>query len=495
VKSYRTIAAAGELMDRVGASGVYVDGRFAAATSGRLADVISPRSEELIVEVPLAGPRDIERAVTAAGRAFEDGEWPHWSPAERAAALRRLADGLAARADELAELGVEESGFPISFSERAMAAVPAATLRRYADLCESYPFEEQRVGPEFRSLVRREPVGVVAAIPPFNGPLALGVQKAAPALAAGCTIVLKAPMQNPLTCYVLAEVAEEAGLPPGVLNVLVADVAESEQLVTHARVDKVSLTGSTAVGKRIAELCGRDLRRVTLELGGKSPAIMLDDVDLETAVPGIVACSVGRLQGQVCTAQTRILAPRARYDEIVEAFAEHIAALAVGDPADPDTVVGPLITRAHRERVERYIRAGCEEGASLRVGGRRPAHLDRGWYVEPTLFADATNAMRISREEIFGPVAAVIPHDGLEDAVAIANDSPFGLSATVWSEDRDAALKVARRVRSGHVCLNAYIVDADAPFGGYKDSGIGREMGVEGMDAYVELKSISEPAA
>ena len=488
-------ARAAELANRVGASGVYIDGEFANATSGRLADVISPRSEQVIAQVPLAGAQDVGRAVAAARRALEGGEWPLWPPTERAAALRRLADGLAARTAELVELGVEESGFPIAFSERAMAAVPAATLRRYADICESYAFEEDRVGPEFRSRVRREPVGVVAAIPPFNGPLALGAQKAAPALAAGCTIVLKAPMQNPLTCYLFAEVADQAGLPPGVLNVLVADVAESERLVAHPQVDKVSFTGSTAVGKRIGELCGRDLRRVTLELGGKSAAIMLDDVDVEKAVPGIVACSVGRLQGQVCTAQTRILAPRTRYEEIVDAFAERIGALAVGDPADPDTVVGPLISRVHRERVESYIRAGRDEGVSLRVGGGRPTHLERGWYVEPTLFADATNDMRIAREEIFGPVATVIPHDGVEHAVALANDSPFGLSGTVWTEDREAALDVARRIRAGHMCINAYVVDPDAPFGGYKQSGIGREMGVEGLDAYVELKSISEPGA
>ena len=470
---------------------IFVDGRFVTAQSGRRADVTSPRTEDVIGQVPLAGAADVDRAVAAARAAFDDGEWPRWSPAERAAALRRLADHLDRRSDELAELGVEENGYPIAFCEGYMAVMPSINLRTYADLCETYPFEEERLSPAACSLVLREPVGVAVAIPPFNGPLTLGTQKVAPALAAGCTVILKAPVQNGLACYVFAEAVEEAGLPPGVVNVLVADVAESERLVTHPGVDKVSFTGSTPVGKRIAELCGRDIRRVTLELGGKSAAIMLDDVDLEKAVPGIVACSVGMLQGEICTAQSRILAPRARYDEIVDALAEQIAALPVGDPADRDMVIGPMITRAHRERVEDYIRIGAEEGATVKVGGGRPAHLDRGWYVEPTLFADVTNDMRVAREEIFGPVAVVIPHDGVDDAIAIANDSPFGLSGTVWTEDEDAALAVARRVRTGTFALNTYTVDPDTPFGGYKESGIGREMGREGLDGYVELKSVA----
>ncbi|HEX3265380.1 MAG TPA: aldehyde dehydrogenase family protein, partial [Candidatus Limnocylindrales bacterium] len=310
---------------------IFVDGRFVAADSGRRADVTSPRTEEVIGQVPLAGPADVDRAVAAARAAFDEGEWPRWSPAERAAALRRLADHLDRRSDELVELGVEENGYPIAFSEGYMAVMPSINLRTYADLCATYPFEEERLSPAACSLVLREPVGVVVAIPPFNGPLTLGTQKAAPALAAGCTVILKAPVQNGLACYVFAEAVEEAGLPPGVVNVLVADVAESERLVTHPGVDKVSFTGSTPVGKRIAELCGRDIRRVTLELGGKSAAIMLDDVDVDKAVPGIVACSVAMLQGEICTAQSRILAPRARYDEIVDALAEQIAALPVGD--------------------------------------------------------------------------------------------------------------------------------------------------------------------
>jgi aldehyde dehydrogenase (NAD+) len=468
----------------------FAGGAFVHATSGRSVEVVAPRSEDVIGRVALASTADVDIAVAAARKAFDEGPWPHLTPTERAAALRRLADGLEARAAEVTELAVEEQGFPIWFAQTYMPDNPVANFRTYADLAESYAFEELRNGAQ-RSLVVREPVGVVAAIPPFNGPLTLGTQKTAPALAAGCTVILKAPNQDPLSCYLLAEVAEDAGLPPGVLNVLIADVPESEHLVSHPDVDKVSFTGSTQVGRRIGELCGRDIRRMTLELGGKSAAIILDDADLEKVVPGIVGCSVAMLMGEVCTSQTRILAPRSRYGEIVDGLSEAIAALPVGDPTDPGNVIGPLITRAHRDRVERYIAIGREEGATVRVGGGRPAGLDRGWYVEPTLFADATNDMRISREEIFGPVVCVIPHDGIDDAVAIANDSPFGLSGTVWTEDEDAALDVARRVRTGTFSINTYTVDSNTPFGGFKQSGIGREMAREGLDAYIEFKSIA----
>ena len=467
----------------------FAGGRFQPATSGRSVDVVSPRTEEVIGRVALAGPDDVERAVAAAREAFDHGEWPRLAPAERAGMLRRVADGLAARADELVELGVEEMGYPIGFSEAYMGPNPVFQFQYYADLVETYPFEEERAG-AMRSLVRREPVGVVAAIPPFNGPLTLGAQKTAPALAAGCSVILKAPNQDPLACYVLAEVVEQAGLPPGVVNVLVSDVPEAERLVAHPGVDKVSFTGSTAVGQRVAEACGRDIRRVTLELGGKSAAIVLEDADLEQAVPGIVGCSVALIQGEICTMQSRILAPRSRYDEVVDALAEAIGSLVVGDPRDRTTAIGPLITREHRERVERWIATGREEGAEVKVGGGRPAHMPRGWYLEPTLFAGATNDMRIAREEIFGPVVTVIPHDGLDDAVAIANDSPFGLSGTVWTQDEHAALAVARGVRTGTFSVNAYMVDPETPFGGFKQSGIGREMAREGLDGYVELKSI-----
>jgi betaine-aldehyde dehydrogenase len=318
----------------------------------------------------------------------------------------------------------------------------------------------------------------------------MATRKIAPALAAGCTVVLKAPVQGPLSVYLLAELAADI-FPPGVLNVLVADVPASQHLVAHPGVDKVSFTGSTAVGRRIGAVCGGDIRRMTLELGGKSAAVILEDADLDAAVPAIVGSSVAMLMGEICTAQTRILAPRSRYDEIVDRLAAQIAALPVGDPRDRTVAIGPLVTREHRERVEGFIALGRAEGAEVRAGGGRPEGLPRGWYVEPTLFAGADNGMRIAREEIFGPVAVVIPHDGRDDAVAIANDSPFGLSGTVWTTDNDAALDVARRVRTGTFALNTYTVDPSTPFGGFKQSGVGREMGREGVDAFIEFKSIA----
>ena len=370
--------------------------------------------------------------------------------------------------------------------------MPSINFRTYADLCETYPFEEERLSPAACSLVLREPVGVAVAIPPFNGPLTLGTQKAAPALAAGCTVILKAPVQNGLACYVFAEAVEEAGLPPGVVNVLVADAAESERLVTHPGVDKVSFTGSTPVGKRIAELCGRDIRRVTLELGGKSAAIMLDDVDVEKAVPGIVACSVGDAPGR--DLHGPVADPRApcalRRDRRRVGGADRRAAgrrprrPRHGDRSD-DHARAPRARRGlhpHRRRGGRH-----REGRRRAAGPPGPRLVRRADAASPTV----TNDMRVAREEIFGPVAVVIPHDGVDDAIAIANDSPFGLSGTVWTEDEDAALAVARRVRTGTIALNTYTVDPDTPFGGYKESGIGREMGREGLDGYVELKSVA----
>jgi aldehyde dehydrogenase (NAD+) len=472
---------------------IFVDGGFAASASDRHAEIVSPRTEEVIGRVPLASAGDVDRAVDAARRAFDHGEWPRLSPADRAAAMRRLADALDRRQAELTELGVDENGYPIAFSEAYMATMPAINFRMYADIAETYPFEEEREGPAARSLVLREPVGVAVLIPPFNGPLTLGTQKAAPALAAGCTVILKGPIQNGLACYVFAEAVEEAGLPPGVVNVLVADAAESERLVAHPGVDKVSFTGSTPVGKRIAELCGRDMRRVTLELGGKSAAIMLDDVDVEKAVPGIVACSVAMLQGEICTAQSRIIVPRSRYDEITDAFAEQIAALPVGDPAERDKVIGPMITRQHRERVEGYVGIGRDEGATVKTGGGRPSHLPRGWYLEPTLLTDCTNDMRVAQEEIFGPVTTVIRARGFDDAVRISNGIRYGLSSSIFTRDVNRAFVAMRDLQTGITYVNAGTTGAEVhlPFGGTKATGNGhREAGTAALETYTEYKSL-----
>ena len=341
-------------------------------------------------------------------------------------------------------------------------------------------------------LVRREPVGVVGAIVPWNFPLGLTMPKLCPALLTGCTVVLKPAEETPLYAFLLAEIFEQAGLPPGVLNVVPADRTVSEELVRHPLVDKISFTGSTRAGSRVGSICGEQIKRCALELGGKSAAIILDDADLDEVIPELAPATM-RNSGQACINQTRVLAPRGRYEAVVEALAATIGAFVVGDPADPDTVVGPLISEAQRERVEGYIASGRRAGARLVVGGGRPSEHERGYFVEPTIFADVDNRMTIAQEEIFGPVVAVIPYTGEDEAVAIANDSAYGLSGSVWSGDAERALRVARRLRTGNVGLNHHMLDIGGPFGGFKRSGLGREYGLEGIDEYVELQQLTAP--
>ena len=470
---------------------ILIGGRLTTPSSDRIVQVVSPSTEEVIGHVPLASTEDIDAAVSAARAAFDTGHWSTWTVQQRAAALRDLADRLDARAAELGRLAVAETGCPRAFAEGYFAVAPSHYLRFYASLAEDFAFEEERVNGSARTLVVREPVGVVVAIPAWNGPLPLTAQKIAAALMAGCTVIVKVPVQDPLACHLFAEAVAGSAVPEGVIGLFAADAAESSYLVSHPGVDKVSFTGSTAVGARIAEACGRDIRRVTLELGGKSAAIVLEDADLDAVVPELVGCGAAFMQGEICTAQTRILLPRSRYAEFTEALARHMSALPVGDPADPGTVIGPLITEAHRARVEEYIALGRKEGATVACGGGRPPGRSTGWYVEPTLFTGVTNDMRIAQEEIFGPVVVAIPHDGPDHAVEIANDSPYGLSGTVWTRDEEAALRIARRVRTGTFSINGYAVDINAPFGGSKKSGIGRENGPEGLDDYLEAKSIS----
>jgi aldehyde dehydrogenase (NAD+) len=467
----------------------FIGGTEVSPISDRRLDVISPRNGVVVGRIPVASTEDVDSAVQAARGAFDKGIWSKSRPKDRADVLRNLATSIENHASELTDLSVEEVGMPIVSAE--MSAPHAAyNLRNFAQLAESIVFEEERLTPFSRSLVVREPVGVVVAIPAWNGPLTLGLQKVGAALAAGCTVVWKVPVESPLTSYLFTTWFHDAGLPAGVVNVLSADVVESEYLIAHPGVDMVSFTGSTVVGRRIAEACGRDLRRVALELGGKSAAVVLDDADFSKVVPAIVGASAGFRNGEACTAQTRILVPRSRYDEAVVAFGACISELRVGDPFERATQIGPLVTDKHRLRVERYIDIGRREGAAVVTGGGRPSHMAAGWYVEPTLFANASNDMTICREEIFGPVAALIAHDGIDDAIAIANDSPYGLAGTVWTESETDALRVAREVRTGTFCVNSYTVDPHTPFGGFKASGIGRELGPEGVDEFFELKSI-----
>jgi aldehyde dehydrogenase (NAD+) len=342
-------------------------------------------------------------------------------------------------------------------------------------------------------VVRREPAGVVGVITPWNVPHFVTLAKLVPALLAGCTVVLKPAPETPASGLVLGEILDQAGLPEGVVSVLPAGREVGEHLVTHPGVDKVAFTGSTAAGRRIAALCGNDLRRVTLELGGKSAAIVLDDADPGEVAQGLQMASLMN-SGQACIAQSRVLAPRARYAEVVDAIAAMVAGLTVGDPLDMANYIGPMVARRQQERVGSYIELGEREGARRVVGGPgMPEGLDTGWYVRPTLFADVDNGMRIAREEIFGPVLCVIPYDDEDEAVRIANDSDYGLAGTVWTADVEHGVDVARRVRTGTVGINQYLLDFNSPFGGFKASGIGREFGPEGIDAYVELKSVALP--
>jgi aldehyde dehydrogenase (NAD+) len=471
---------------------LFIGGELVEPESEAVIEVISPVSEERIATAPSATFGDIDRAVRAARDAFDEGPWPSLSPRERADALEPVGAYLRARVQEIAQLITEEMGSPISFSNRMQAPVPVMLLDYYRTLAASFPFEEDRAGMTGPSRILREPVGVVGQIVPWNAPLILTMANLAPALIAGCTVVLKPAPETPLDAYVLAEAAMEAGLPPGVLNIVPADRHNSEALVRHPLVDKISFTGSSAVGRHVAALCGEQFKRVTLECGGKSPAIILEDADIDTVVPALMPFAI-MMSGQHCLAQTRILAQRNRYPQVVDAISQAAAEMSVGDPHDPATEVGPLVAERQRRRVEDYIAIGRRDGATITVGGGRPASQPKGWYVEPTVFANVDNSMRIAQEEIFGPVLVVIPFDDDEDAVRIANDSKYGLSGSVWSRAPDRAENIARQVRTGSLTLNGYRIEFGAPFGGYKESGIGREFGPEGLGSFLEEKTINLP--
>ena len=471
---------------------IFVGGEWREPASDKRISVECPANREIIGSCPEATEQDVDAAVNAAKAALAVPEWSATSGEDRASYIDALSAAIKSRTDDLAACAAQEIAAPYGFC-KGQVAMARMTLKFYGQLARDYEFEERRTGYFGQVLVRKEPVGVVAAIVPFNGPLFAAMLKIGPALASGSTVVLKVPVEAPLFSYVLADCIQEAAIPAGVINILAADRDASEHLVAHPAVDMASITGSVVAGRRVAEICGSQVKRAALELGGKSAAIVCADADLATVVPELAKASVIN-SGQACAAQTRILIPRSRYEDFVSALADAFGSMKVGHPSDPETVLGPMIHERHFKRVKACISAGIDEGARLVTGGGTPDHLEPGYFIEPTLFADVTNDMQIAREEIFGPVVCAIAYDDIEDAIRIANDSEMGLSGSVWTADVEAGIEVGRKIETGNFTINGFSMDIAAPFGGYKSSGLGRELGEEGLHDYLEYKSINLPA-
>ncbi len=464
---------------------LYINGQWVASSSGKSIEVINASTEEVMGSIPAGTAEDADRAVAAARAAFDG--WAATPAEDRAAFLLKLHQGLVVLAEEIARVIAGEVGMPLKMSQRIQAALPGAVMESYARLLGDYPFEEQ-LG---NSLVVREAVGVVACITPWNYPLHQIVAKVAPALAAGCTVVLKPSEVAPLNAFILAEIVEQAGLPAGVFN-LVSGLGPvvGEALATHPEVDMVSFTGSTRAGKRVSELAAQSVKRVALELGGKSAAVILDDADLAAAIKGTVnACFLN--SGQTCSAHTRMLVPESLYEQAASLAVDLAKTFTVGDPFGGQAKLGPLISETQRQRVRDYIRKGVEEGAELLLGGSEPpAGLQKGYYVQPTVFGRVTPQMTIAREEIFGPVLSILSYRDEAEAVRIANDSIYGLAGAVWSADAERAKGVARKIRAGQIDINGGRFNLQAPFGGFKQSGHGREFGRFGLEEFLEVKSL-----
>jgi len=464
---------------------LYIDGSWVPSTGSKTIDVINSTTEEVMGRIPEGTPEDVDRAVRAAAAAFP--AWSQTSREERGKYLQRITEGLGARMQDIATTIAGEVGMPINLSMMIQAGLPTMTFGSMAQICDSFPFEEQ-VG---SSVVVREPVGVVGAITPWNYPLHQIAAKVAPALAAGCTVVLKPSEVAPLNAFILAEIIDEIGLPAGVFN-LVSGVGPvvGEAIAAHPMVDMVSFTGSTRAGRRVSELASQSVKRVALELGGKSANVILDDADLERAVTdGVTKCFLN--SGQTCSALTRMLVPRDKLAQAEEIAGRAAETFTPGDPFADTSRLGPLVSAAQRDRVRSYIAKGVEEGATLVTGGAEaPEGLDKGFFVRPTVFSNVRTDMTIAQEEIFGPVLSILPYDTEEEAIAIANDTIYGLAGGVWSADADRAKRVARQMRTGQVEINGGSFNPLAPFGGFKQSGNGRELGKFGLEEFLEVKSL-----
>jgi betaine-aldehyde dehydrogenase len=476
---------------------VFIGGEWVESTGADWIDLVDPWTEQTAARIRSATTEDVARAVEAARRSFDAGEWAGKTMAERADVIDQIADRLEARADELVPIGVVEVGIPVLVSTMTQQMI-GGLYRAVAAEARAFETREDRTRADGGiSRILKEPTGVVAAIIPWNGPIGTIAFKVAPALAAGCSVVLKTAPEAPLSASVFAdiigELTEEGVIPRGVVSVLSADREVSETLVTNPEVDHITFTGSTLAGRRIMALAADRVAKVSLELGGKSAAIILDDADLNDVLQSLPMG--GCMQsGQACIALTRVLVPRTRHDEIVEALKAAYGAIPMGNPWEQTNFLGPLAIERQRDRVEGYIAAAQEDGATVVLGGGRPAGIDQGFFIEPTLIDGVRNDMRIAQEEVFGPVISIITYEDEADAIAIANDSIYGLSGAVYTTDVDHGFEVAQQIRTGTISVNGAVADFTLPFGGYKQSGIGREGGVEGLEEFFEIKTVHMPA-
>ncbi|MBT2186913.1 aldehyde dehydrogenase [Sphingobium nicotianae] len=473
-----------------GVDQLFINGAWRKSSGSNELSVVTPHNEETVLTYFEPTTADVDAAVAAAREAFDKGPWPRMAPAERGVYLKKVSEILMARMPELAEAWTGQVGAVIGFTGKASYQVPGL-FKYYGELCDTYKFVDERIGSMGgnRVAVVKEPAGVVAAITPWNAPLVLLVYKVAAGLAAGCTFVCKPSPETPIDAHILAEAIAEAGLPKGVFNMLPAGREVGDHLIRHPGIDKISFTGSTAAGKHIAGVASERLARVSLELGGKSAAMILEDADMEHVLKSLVPYSMP-ITGQVCFSLTRVLVPKSRKAEMIDAYTNAVSKVKVGDPFAADSGMGPLAMERQLDRVLGYIEKGKTEGAKLALGGGRPADLNRGFFVEPTVFTDVDPSMTIFKEEIFGPVVSFVDYDNEADMIAKANDTIYGLHGAIYTQDQDRGFAVAREYRAGSVTINGMIVDIHMPFGGFKQSGLGRDGGIEGLENYTETKAV-----